>query len=146
MTSSNTNRLTTRFAIFFIAAAASLSGAVALVACSDSEVSVNGLAVEPETINKGESAVVSGTVSSLAELKSVSVTLLDDTDAPLPADSGLTIQSNGLTSDKISWDLRSDGDVKVVTTAAAKSGKYQIRVEGRTEEKNGIDKVSFTVR
>ena len=140
---SNTNRLTTRlpnrFAFFFVAAAA------ALVACEDSDVSVNGLTVEPETVKKGETVVVSGTVDTLAELTTVSVTVLDDKDAPVAADSGITVQANGLAKDKLSWNLRTDGDVKIVTTTSAKSGKYQVRVEGKTAQKNAIDKKPFTI-
>jgi hypothetical protein len=141
---SNTFRVPTRFAICFVAAATALGAA--LVGCEDSDVDINGLTTEPETINKGETVLVSGTVDTLAELTSVSVTLLDDKDAPLPEGSGLTVQSNGLQKNKISWNLRSDGDVKVVTTSAAKSGKYQVRVEGKTEQKNAIDKATFTIR
>lgn len=138
---SNTPRISTRVA-FFTAAMAT----AALVGCEGSDVNVNGLAVEPEAVNKGETVVVSGTVDSLAELSSVSVTVLDDKDAPLPDDSGITVQANGLAKDKISWNLRTDGDVKIVTTAAAKSGKYQVRVEGKTEQKNAIDKKPFTIK
>ena len=138
----NSNRLPGRFSLYVVVVAA----AAALVACEDSDVSINGLAAEPETINKGETVVVTGSVDTLAELKSVAVTVLDEKDAPLPADSGITVQSNGLTENNINWNLRDDGDVKIVTTTSAKSGRYQIRVEGRTEQKNAIDKVPFTIR
>src|SRR5947207_188933 len=107
----------------------------ALVACSNADVDIDGLAVVPDTANKGETLHVEGTVTSAASLSSVDVQVLDEHDAPLPDSAGITIANNAFPGDKISWDLRKDAELKIVTSHTTPSGTYKIRVEGATDKK-----------
>jgi hypothetical protein len=117
-----------------------------VVGCSDPDVNIDRLTVDPSAANKGETLLVEGEVSSLAELTSVTITVHDEKDAPLPASAGITISNNALQRDRVSWDLREEGDVKIVTSASTPSGRYKLRVEGKTSQKNSIDVTTFTVR
>jgi len=56
------------------------------------------------------------------------------------------VSNNALGSDKFSWDLKSDGDVKVVTTSAAASGKYKLKIEAKADNKTDSAELSFTIR
>src|SRR6185369_7007470 len=109
----------------------------ALVACSNADVEIDGLAVVPDTANKGETLNVEGTVTSAASLSSIDVQVLDEHDAPVPDSAGITVSNNAFPGDKISWDLKKDAELKIVTTRATPSGSYKIRVEGATDKKNG---------
>lgn len=114
--------------------------------CDNPDVHVNNLALDPDTINKGETLRVEGSIDSLEDITAVLVTVHDEQDAPLPESTGVTVASNAPSKDKISWDLRSDGDVRVVTSKSTPSGRYKVRVEGKTDAKNAIDVKFFTVR
>jgi hypothetical protein len=114
--------------------------------CSDADVNINGLGFEQDTANKGETLLVKGKVETLAELTSITFSVRDDKDAPVADSAGIKVTNNTLAKDKISWDLRGDGDVKVVTSSSTPSGKYKLRVDAKTEKKESNETVSFTVR
>ena len=121
--------------------------ALALVSgCADADVNINGLGFEQDTATKGESLLVKGKVETLTELTSITFSVRDEKDAPVADSAGIKVSNNSLAKDKISWDLRGDGDVKVVTSASTPSGKYKLRVDAKTEKKETNETVSFTVR
>jgi hypothetical protein len=124
----------------------SVLGLALVCGCSDADVNVNGLGFEQDTANKGETLLVKGKVETLAELTSITFSVRDDKDAPVAESAGIKVSNNTLAKDKISWDLRSEGDVKVVTSASTPSGKYKLRVDAKTEKKEANESVSFTVR
>jgi len=114
--------------------------ALVLGACGATSVSLDNVKVDPNTMNKGESLGVSGKVSSFGH--SISTITYAIVDAP----SGITVSDNALGTDKFSWDLRTDADLKIVTTDQAQSGDYKLRIEAKADDKTDSSEITFTIR
>jgi len=111
-----------------------------LTACGAVGVSFDNVKVDPDTMNKGESLTVGGKISSYGH--SISNVKYSFVDAP----QGITVTDNALGTDKFTWDLSSDAQLKIVTTDQAASGKYKLRIEARADDKSDSTEVSFTIR
>jgi uncharacterized membrane protein len=111
-----------------------------LTACGTTAVNFDGVKVDPNTMNKGESLTVTGKVSSFGHsLSSVSYSIVNS-----PA--GITVSNNALGTDKFSWDLSTDAQLKIVTTDKAASGNYKLTIEAKADDKSESTDLSFTVR
>jgi hypothetical protein len=111
-----------------------------LSACGATSVSVENVKVDPSSMNRGESLPVSGKVSSFGH--SISTVTYTVVNAP----GGITVTNNTLGTDKFSWDLRSDADLKIVTTAQVAPGDYRLRIEAKADDKSDSSEITFTVK
>jgi len=125
------------------AVAASVAVAAVLLGCSSS-VSVQDLKLDPDTANKGDTVPIQGKVQAFGKsINSVTISVTDDKGGKVD---GISASSNAVAKDKTDWDLRKDGDAKVVTTAAVPSGKYKVKVEAKIDDKSDSQEVTLTIR
>jgi uncharacterized membrane protein len=123
---------------FFVRTA--IAFAFVLTACGATSVSVDNLKVDPDTIDKGQSVAVNGKVSSFGH--SISTLTYSIGNAP----AGITVSNNALGTDKFNWDLRTDADLKIVTTEQAAPGSYTLHIEAKADNTSDSKDLRFTVR
>jgi hypothetical protein len=119
------------------------TGGVVGTGCHPGDVSVSDVKADPPTANKGDTAQLDGEVGSMDVIKSVSYSVADGSGKPA---TGVSVTANALGDDKTSWNLHTDADAKIVVAPDAPSGKYQIKIEAKTDAQTKTESVDFTVR
>jgi len=122
------------------AVASAFALALLITGCGATSVNFDDVKADPDTMNKGESIHVVGKVSSFGH--SISTLQYSVINAP----AGITVSNNALGTDKFSWDLKSDADLKIVSTTQAAPGSYKLKIEAKADDKSESTEVSFTVR
>lgn len=93
---------------------------------ANDNVSISGLKVTPSSIKAGQTAEIEGSITSKAALTAVKVTVWKGSEE-VTTGKGFTVTSTAPGADKLAWNLKSDGTIKIAVAGAA-TGDYTVKV------------------